>query len=105
MAVAEGHEGGAGIGHGRQARLGHQAHVLPVEEGQQGLNLGRGGVLVQLVELQSLDMALEAGAGQVAAGRADFLDHEAVQRGQEFQDRSRNHLGRVVVPEGRGDEI
>ena len=47
--MAERHERGAGVGHGRQARLGHQADVLPVEEGQQGLHFGRGGVLIEFM--------------------------------------------------------
>ena len=104
--VAQGHELGAGVRHGGQAGLGDEAHVAPaVEQAPEGRDLRRGRMLVQLVELQPLDMAFEAGAGQEAPGCPDLLDHEAVQRGQDLQDRRRKHFGRVVVPKRGRNQV
>ena len=105
VAVAEGHQGGAGIGHGRQARLGHQAHVLPVEEGQQGLDLGRGGVLVEHVEVQLVDVAAQPVAGQEAARRAQLLHDEASQAAGRLQDALRQGFSRLGVTERRRYQV
>ena len=104
--VAQGHELGTGVRHGGKAGLGNEAHVAPaVEQAAEGRDLRRGRVLVELVEFQSLDMAFETCTGQETPGCPDLLDHEAVQRGQDGQDRGRKHVGRVVVPERGWNQV
>ena len=105
MAVAEGHEGGAGIGHGRQARFGHQADVLPVEEGQQGLDFRRCRMFVQHMEVQLVDVAAQPVAGQEAARRAQLLHDEAAQAAGRLQDALRQGFGRLGVTERRRYQV
>ena len=101
MAVAQGHERGAGVRDRRQAGFGQQAHVLPVaEQGQHRLHFLRGSVFVEHVEFQFVDMAAEPVTGQDPAGGAQFLHDEAADAAGSLKDGAWKHLCGIVLAEG-----
>ena len=104
--VTERDQGRARIRHGRQAGFRDESDIpSAVEQGGERLDfLGRG-VLVEQMELQRVDMAFQPGPGQIPPRGPDLFDDEDVQRPQTLQDRSGNHLGGVIVPERRGDQV
>ena len=105
MAVAQGHEGGAGVGDGRQARLGEQADILAVEQGQKGFHLLRRGVLVEDMQVQSVDVAAQAVARQETARGTQLFHHEAAQAAGTLQDGLRQDFGGFVVTERGRDQV
>ena len=106
MAVAQSNQQGSGIGYGRKAGFREQAHVVAIgKEGEEGLYLRRGGVLVELVEFKFPDVPLEAGRREEPACSARLLHYKAGETGQDVQDRSGQDIGRISLSEGRGDQI
>ena len=106
MALAERHQGGTGVRDGRESRLGDETDILSaVEEAEVGFDLLLRRVLVEGMERQLLDMALQAGPGEIAADRPHLfgdIDPDLLQTGQ---DRRGNYFRRIVLAEGGGNEI
>ena len=103
--MAEGHQCRSGVGHGRESGLADEAHVAFVEEAGKGLNFLRLRVLVERVELQFFNVALQSGSGQETARRAYFLHHKAIEPERRLQHGSRQHVGRIVFAQRRRNQI
>jgi hypothetical protein len=104
--MAKGHQEGTGICHGGKAGLGEKAHISAlIKEFGKGLHVLGTGVLVELVELQAVNMPLEPGGRQEPTRRAELLHHKAIEGGDDLQDGSREHPGRVSFSQGSGYEV
>ena len=105
VAVAEGHQCGAGVGHGRQAGFGEQADVLPVEEREQGFHFRGCGVFVEDVEIQPVDVAAQAIRREETPRRAQLLHDEAAQAAGPPEDGLRQDLGGVIPAERSRNQV